>query len=62
MAKIKITITMDEELYDDLTEVVEDSYNYGFQTRGHLITVAVVELLTERGYYDDDDDDDDDDQ
>ena len=51
MGKIKLTILMEEELYDDITEVVSDGYNYGFQSRGHLIGVAADELLRDRGYY-----------
>ena len=61
MGKIKITISMDEDIYEDLSEVADDEYNYGFQNRSHLISQAVKELLEDRGYYEEDDEDDDDD-
>jgi len=62
--KVKTSISMDDELYDDMNEVLEDSHHYGFQNRSHLVTIAVRNLLIEIGYYssDDDDDDDDDDE
>jgi len=59
MGKIKVTILMEEELYEDITDVVSDGYSYGFQSRGHLISVAADELLRDRGYYSDVEDDDD---
>ena len=48
---------MEEELYEDITAVVSDGYSYGFQSRGHLISVAADELLRDRGYYSDVEDD-----
>ena len=62
MGKIKVTITMEEDLYEDLTVVVSDGYNYGFQSRGHLIAVAVDELLNDRGYYSEVEEDEDEDE
>jgi metal-responsive CopG/Arc/MetJ family transcriptional regulator len=56
MGKIKITISMDEDIYEDLSEVAGDEYNYGFQNRSHLISQAVKELLEDRGYYEEDED------
>jgi metal-responsive CopG/Arc/MetJ family transcriptional regulator len=61
MTNRKVTITMDDELYKDVAEVVSDQYNYGFKSRGHLISVAVDELLHDRGYYIEDDDEEDED-
>jgi metal-responsive CopG/Arc/MetJ family transcriptional regulator len=61
MGKIKITISMDEDIYEDLSEVAGDEYNYGFQNRSHLISQAVKELLENRGYYEDEDEVDPDD-
>ena len=59
MGKIKVTILMEEELYEDITDVVSDGYGYGFQSRGHLLSVAADELLRDRGYYEDDEDEED---
>ena len=56
MGKIKITISMDEDIYEDLSAVVGDEYNYGFQNRSPLISQAVKELLEDRGYYEEDED------
>jgi len=47
---------MDEDIYEDLSEVAGDEYNYGFQNRSHLISQAVKELLEDRGYYEEDED------
>ena len=62
MTNRKVTITMNDELYEDIGEVVSDEYNYGFKSRGHLIAVAVDELLHDRGYYIDDDEEDEEDE
>ena len=62
MGKIKITISMDEDIYEDLSEVAGDEYNYGFQNRSHLISQAVKELLENRGYYEEDEDEDEDEE
>jgi len=62
MPNRKVTITMNDELYEDIGEVVSDPYNYGFKSRGHLIAVAVDELLHSRGYYIEDEDEDDEDE
>ena len=59
MAKVKTTISLDEELYDDMDEVLEDSHHYGFQNRSHLISIAVRDLLMEIEYYESEDDEDD---
>ena len=58
MTKIKVAISMDEEIFEDLEAVVGDEYNYGFQNRSHLISQAVKELLYNHGYYYDDDEED----
>jgi len=62
MTKVKKSVSLDDDLFDDMDEVLEDSYHYGFQNRSHLVTIAITELLLKIGYYQEDDDDEDDDE